>query len=121
MGRFRRRLLGWACLAFVVMNVTAVICGGIAGSDTRMPCCISLGDNSPLPTLEPCCAAEQRQQADPAGRATNAAAAQPAVDAATLLGVIFAPTNPTLPRHYSPVDRFGSPPDAYLLFSVLLI
>src|SRR5262245_57075616 len=84
MGRFRHRLLGWACLAMVVMNITAVVCGGVPGSDTRMPCCVSMDDASTLPTLEPCCAAEQRQQADPAGVATSLASKIQAASASTL-------------------------------------
>jgi len=121
MGRLRHRLFGWGCLALVVMNVAAVICGGIPGSSTRMPCCITLADDHPLPTLEPCCAAEQRPQADPAGAASSIAAAQPAADASTLASRGVPPVITPLTKHHLSVDAVGPSPDTYLLLAVLLI
>jgi hypothetical protein len=121
MGRLRHRLFGWGCLAIVAINVAAVICGGIPGASTRMPCCVTLGDGQSMPTLAPCCAAEQRQQADPASTATNSAAAQPAADASTLLGRLIAPQTAALLNHSPRREPFGSPPAPYLLLAVLLI
>jgi hypothetical protein len=122
MDRFRRRRLGWACLALLVMNVTAVICGGLPGSDTRMPCCITLGDDSALPTLEPCCAAEQRQQADPGGFATSVASKIQAASTSTPLAGGALPPVPLQPLIRELQHRFvGPPPDTQLLISVFLI
>jgi hypothetical protein len=121
MGRLRQRLFGWGCLALVVTNVAAVMCGGIPGSTTRMPCCITLENDHSMPILEPCCAAEQRPQADPAGRATNSAAAQPAADASSLLGLVVPRPTAALLKHHPQPNPVGSPPDPQLLFSVFLI
>jgi hypothetical protein len=101
MGRLRQRVFGWACLALVVINATMVLCGGIPGSDTRMPCCLTLEHDSTLPTVGPCCAAEQRQQAPLPGHTTP-------------------PRNVPLIRD---LDRriIGPPPDTHLLLSVFLI
>lgn len=121
MARLRHRLFGWACLGLVVMNVAAAVCGGVPGSSTRMPCCPTLGDDHALPTIEPCCAAEQRQQADPAGPATTVAAAQPAADASMLLGRVGSSGTASLLNHYPPGHPIGSPPDTHLLLSVFLI
>jgi hypothetical protein len=122
MGRFRQRVFGSACLALVVINATAVLCGGMPGSDTRMPCCLTLERDSRLPTIEPCCAAEQRQQADPAGVATTLASTAQLVHASTPL-----PEHTTPPPYDLPLIRdldrriVGPPPDTHLLLSVFLI
>jgi hypothetical protein len=121
MGRLRQRVFGWACLALVVINATMVLCGGIPGSDTRMPCCLTLEHDSTLPTVGPCCAAEQRQQADPAGVATTHASTVQIAHVSTLLpGHTTPPRNVPLIRD---LDRriIGPPPDTHLLLSVFLI
>jgi hypothetical protein len=122
MGGLRHRVFGWACLALVVINVTAALCGSPPGSDVRMPCCLTIADGSTMPSIQPCCASEHRQPADPGGVATSAASAQNAASASTLPLPRLAAPPPDLPLSGDPSGRgAGLPPDIPLLHSVLLI